>query len=133
MNDPRQTAAAGHGRRRDSTSCRAGENESTDQLDMFAAADEGRRLRDDGMKAAEHAAHPWVRSAIDQAIRELIATGQPFTSDDVRAKAPPIGSPNLLGARINAAARRDEIARIGFVQTMRPEAHGRYISQWQAA
>jgi hypothetical protein len=101
------------------------------QPDLFA---EGLRRRDDGMRTAEHAAHPWVRQALDRAIVDRAATGEPFTADDIRAEVDLLASsPNLLGARINAASRRGLIVRVGFVQSTRPEAHGRHVAQWIGA
>ena len=94
-------------------------------------AHEGIRRRNVGMQIVEDAADVEVRAAIDRAIARLAATGEPFTSDDVRAVDEGFGSPNLLGARINRAARHGEIVRVGFVRTARPEAHGRHVSQWQ--
>ena len=132
MNDPLQRAAPPAGRGSRNLQRAADRRDNRTAPDLFSTlGDEGLRRRDDGMRTTEHAAHPGVRVAIDQAISEFAATGEPFTSDDVRTKAQPFGSPNLLGARINAAARRGEIVRVGFVQTVRPEAHGRHVSQWQ--
>jgi hypothetical protein len=135
MNDPMQTAAARHGRRRESTSCRAGEDEPSDQLDIFAAADDGRQRRDDGMRTAEHAAHPWVKVAVDGAIARRAASRVPFVSDDVRDDVPFLSShPNVLGARFNAAARRGEIVKTGaYRQSRNASRHGGVVAEWVGA
>jgi hypothetical protein len=132
MDDPMQTAAARHGRRRESTSCLAGEDDSTAQLDMFAAADEGRRLRDDGMSAALHASDSHWKAAAEDALADLIASGLEFTADDLRARVGVLASsPNALGALIAKAARRDQIAPTGVTTSTRPERHGGLLRTWK--
>jgi hypothetical protein len=93
---------------------------------------EGRRRRDAGMATTERAAHPaaWVALAAVKE-RRLVGSGDPFTSDTVRSHAEPLGSsPTVVGALIAAAARAGTIRRTGFVQTSRPQAHGRHIAMW---
>ena len=123
-------AAANHGAIPESV--RAGrETDSSEQLDIFAALDEGRRRRDEGQRAAENNTHPGVKAAFERAIREFAKSGNPFTAEDLRARCQPLASsPNVIGAAISAAAKRGEIRRVGFVQAQRAEAHGRWISQW---
>lgn len=98
-------------------------------------ADEGRRRRDDGMRVAEHASHPWVKTAIDRAIRDRANTRQPFTSDDVRAEVELLASsPGVLGARINAASRRGLIVKTGrYVQSRNASRHGGVVAEWIGA
>jgi hypothetical protein len=83
------------------------------------------------MARAEHATHPAARAAIASTIERLAASGATFTSDDVRAETQPLGSPpQVIGALIAAASRAGTIHRVGFVQTGRPEAHGRHVAVW---
>lgn len=135
--DPTQRHPAGN-RVPKRSSSRAGSSQDT-APSLFDAVDEprelaaiegseGRRRRDDGMATAAHAAHLWTKSAIDRWIDER---REPWTTDDLRAEVEPFASsPNIIGARVNAAARRGHIERIGFRQSTRPEAHGRWITVW---
>jgi hypothetical protein len=122
-----QRAPAGH---RGSRNRQQGDAEQS-QHSLFAGLDEGRRHRDEGMATAVDASHPAARAAIAATIDRLASSGQTFTSDDVRAETQPLGSsPTLVGAMFAAAARAGTIRRVGFVQTSRPEAHGRHIAVW---
>ena len=134
MTDPMQRAARGGGGPR-KIARRAGTAQSTEPSLFDVEADEGRRRRDDGMRVAEHASHPWVKTAIDRAIRERARSRQPFTSDDVRAEVELLASSTgLLGARINAASRRGEIVKTGrYLQSRNASRHGGVVAEWIGA
>ena len=84
------------------------------------------------MRTAEHASHPWVKTAIDRAIAQRAASGEAFTSDDVRAEVEVLASSSgLLGARFNAASRRNLIRKTGrYVQSRNASRHGGVVAEW---
>ena len=99
--------------------------------DVAGQVAEGERRKQAGMARADHAADLRTKSAIDRWIAER---DEPFTAEDLRAEVAPLASsPNVIGARINAASRRGEIVMLDHVQATRPEAHGRYIKLWAKA
>lgn len=106
--------------------CDTGEQPTFDDV-----LEEGRRRRDDGLRVATYSTDvAWVRAA-DQAIRDLAAGGAPFTAEEVRRRVgPPIGSPNAMGSRFMAAARKGVIRRHGTRQSERREAAGRWLTVW---
>jgi len=92
----------------------------------------GLREKEVGMRGSEFAETPsgWVERA-DAEIRRLAATGRPFTSDVVVGA---VGMPahyNAVGARMNAAARKGIIRKVGHTQAARPSAHARTVAVWQ--
>jgi hypothetical protein len=104
------------------------------QLDIFSAIDEGRRRRDDGMRAALHNTDVRWRSAADQAIRDLAATGLEFTAEHVRERVGVIAAPpQALGAVFNAARRAGIIVPVGYATATRPERHGGLLRTWRGA
>lgn len=94
--------------------------------------EDGRRNRDRGMQTATYATDvAWVR-ACDAAIRMLAATGDEFDAEVVRSiVGPPVGSPNALGPRIGAAARRGLIVKVGYRQALRPERNAGPLAVWR--
>lgn len=97
--------------------------------------DSGRRLRDDGVRqASANTWGPW-RVKAEAEVRRLAATGKPFSSDDVLEAVgePPLSSKNATPAVMRTAASRGEIRRVGSVQSRRPAARARWISQWVGA
>lgn len=136
MHDPMQTAPAGNRDRRETTSSRAGnEDRSTDQVTIFEAiaeADEGRRLRDDGMRTALHASDIRWKAAAESALSDLAASGVDFTADDLRARVDTLAAPEkALGAIFGAAARRGLIECIGITTSSRPQRHGGLLRVWR--
>lgn len=99
---------------------------------LQAPVEEGRRLRDQGVRTAEHGLDTRWRVAAEAVIAQLAATRQPFTSDHVTARVgPALGSATGgMGAVIRGAATRGLIRAAGYVTSSRPEAHGRPIRQW---
>ena len=117
-----------------SESVRAEHKDDSEQLDIFATADEGRRLRDDGMRVAEHNSHPGACEAIDRVIAELAEEKIEWTTDTVHERVEPLASSsNLMDARINAAARRGEIVCVGVTNSTRPERHSGLLRVWRGA
>ena len=88
-----------------------------------------------GMRLAEtaEAIHDdWVETA-DYAIEHLCAEGRPFSAEDVRRLVGPPSHPNAMGARINAAARRGLIVKVGTITATRPERHANEMRLWRGA
>lgn len=111
----------------------AGTDKDSRQLDILAAidtADEGRRRRDDGMRTAEHTSDVRVRAALETVIRDLAATGQEFTADQVRQQVDP-ASPQLLGAAFSRAARDGIIVCVGATTSASPSRHGGLLRVWR--
>lgn len=81
--------------------------------------------------ARAHAGAPedW-KSRARAALEGLIASGLPFTTDDVWAvlRHPP--EPRALGALVMAYAKAGKICRKGFRPSQRPECHRRPIAVW---
>ena len=133
MHDPMQRAPLPRERgAKTSTNSRAGSLQDSGPTLFDAEADEGRRRRDGGMKVAEFASHPWVKTAIDRAIGDRAKSGVAFTSDDIRDEVELLASSSgLLGARINSAARRGLIRKTGhYVQSRRASRHGGVVAEW---
>lgn len=99
---------------------------------------EGRRLKDEGTTTALHNAGDWSPAAT-RALRDLAATGEGFTADDVVAR---VGLPrgtaqnanNALGGLFAGASRAGLIVRTGdMVESRRREGHARRITVWRGA
>jgi hypothetical protein len=100
------------------------------QLDIF---DEGRALRDRGIGLVEAASDEASREAIDQAIRDMIARGRPFSANDIRPLLPLGIRPALVGARFLAASKRKQIRKVGWITSTDPRTHAHPIAVWEAA
>jgi hypothetical protein len=102
---------------------------------------DGEQLREVGMASADAAAaEAWklrVEDAIAECARRTGLDGPlPFTAEDVRPLAgdPPEGtSPNAMGARFMAAARRGQIRKVGYRNGARPSLHAHPIAIWVGA
>ena len=69
----------------------------------------------------------------DRIIKQLAATGQPFTSDDVRRQLPhgiTPHTPNAYGGLFQAWKRLGLIHPIGYALSTHPARHGGVIRQW---
>jgi len=91
-------------------------------------------LLDDVREKADRA---WKLAAAE-AIRQLVAAGDPFTADDVWAMIEPLGvcthEPRAMGAVFKAAARDGIITSDGMHRTScRRENHRRLVRVWRAA
>ena len=96
--------------------------------------DELNEILDDVRQRADRA---W-KIAAAEALRQLVAAGEPFTADDVWAMIEPLGvqthEPNAMGAVFNAAARDGLITSDGMYRpSCRRKAHRRMVRVWRAA
>jgi hypothetical protein len=85
----------------------------------------------------EKADRAWKLAAAE-AIRQLVAAGDPFTADEVWAMIEPLGvrthEPNAMGAVFNAAARDGLITSDGMYRpSCRRKAHRRMVRVWRGA
>lgn len=87
----------------------------------------GTRAKDAG-QARTSAAHPDERAAVDAAIRQLAATGRPFSSNDARPLHNVSGP--VVGAAFTAAAKAGLIKRIGYEPSTDPGTHGHPVAIW---
>lgn len=100
-------------------------------LDDLEAA---RRRRDRGHELARFATDVAWTVAADRAIRELAATGEPFTAEELRARVgPPVGSHNSMGPVFMRAARAGIIVGAAYRQATREAAAGRMLKVWRGA
>lgn len=93
--------------------------------------EQGRRRRDQGTKQAEHGATAFHRRAGEQALAELAATGDTFTSDTLHERMTVTLPSNLVGALFRAAAARGEIEAVGYTQSTRPSRNAGVIRVWR--
>lgn len=91
----------------------------------------GPERRDDALLAVETGSPlSWLIQA-RRVIRELAATGEPFTSDDVWARLDHPPEPRALGAAIRTLAIQGEIRTTGRTRpSTRPECHARPVAIW---
>lgn len=93
----------------------------------------GEQARDQALAAVEQRTDEWTRRTVDDAIRELVRRGEPFSANTLREQLPP-GIPGpLIGARFMAAHRAGLIRRVGDVPSTDPGTHGHRIGLWEAA
>lgn len=89
--------------------------------------------RDQGAAKAAQAAGDWSQRAADT-IRQLAATGRPFTADDVTAVCgDPDGHPNAVGAAILRAAKTGLIYKVGTRAASRVKSHKAALFVWQGS
>lgn len=109
----------------------------------------GLERRDEGwsaVQAADAAVNRMYGEHIRIALDDLIAAGEPFTSDDVArlaaADADRLGhgcccgphSPNLIGSIIGTAARTGRITRTGNRRrSTHPSRNAAYNAEWRAS
>ncbi|HCG2982381.1 hypothetical protein ACL1CN_10505 [Corynebacterium striatum] len=80
-----------------------------------------------------HILGDWAHHA-DKAVKQLAASGKPFTTDDIRQHIPDGLTPkhnNAWGALLNAWARRGTIRPIGYTTGKRTQRHGGIQRIWQ--
>lgn len=96
----------------------------------------GQAAKDTGLHAAGAADRVWEwRNRALDAIRDLAATGLPFTADEVIAAVglPDVGPNrnNAVGAVFSAAAKRGWIVKTGHYRpSRRVLAHARVVAVW---
>ena len=106
---------------------------------MSAGAD----MRDQGIAdvlAADTSPIRGYGEYVTEAIGYLANTGEQFDAERVRTlvkvthpEAPEPHSPNVLPARMRAAASRGVIRPVGFTQARRPSRHASVMRVWQGA
>jgi hypothetical protein len=97
---------------------------------------EGERLRDEGTARVTEAADDEDVTTIDVFIEALNADGEPWSANDLRARLlryyPQIleAKPQLMGARVRAAAMRKEMVKVGYEPSTLPSTHAHPIARW---
>lgn len=74
------------------------------------------------------AAHPADRAKVEAAIRQLAASGRPFSSNDARPLHNVTGP--VVGAAFSAAAKAGLIKRVGYVSSTEPGTHAHPVAEW---
>lgn len=90
----------------------------------------GVQLRDRGQSIAS-AAHPDDRTRVEAAIRQLAATGKPFSANDARPLHGVTGG--VVGAAFTAMKNAGVIKAAGDDTSTGASAHGHRIFQWIGA
>jgi hypothetical protein len=85
-------------------------------------------LRDQGQAQATDA-HPDERAKVEAAIRQLAATGQPFSANTCRDLHGVNGG--IVGATFTAMRKAGLIERIGREPSTSAATHGHEIGQWR--
>lgn len=88
------------------------------------------RLREAGIDRAEDAADEQDKAVVRQALRHFIASGEPFSANDVRALLPDVRR-TLLGGAFLAASGAKAIVKVGYVPSSDPGTHGHRVALWQ--
>jgi len=95
----------------------------------------GAQLRDDGTAAVIDNAPTDYRAAVLDALDALIASGEVFTADDVRARVPErlVGPhhPNLLPAILGSRARHGLIRPVTRYRSSRATRHASRNTVWE--
>jgi len=93
---------------------------------------EGERRREDQLSLLRDRRAVFVRRGQRALLQRLLEVDQ-ATADDVRGvvELPPDVDPVCLGAVPTPLARAGIIERVGYVQTVRPDAHARPVSLWR--
>lgn len=94
----------------------------------IAAAEQA---RDEGMEAADNAADPRVKIAIDEAIAKANATGKRWSANDIR-KQFPVSRSGLVGTRVRAASMRRplEMVKVDTTPSTLESTHKKDIAVW---
>lgn len=93
--------------------------------------EDGRRLRDEGMRKADAHVHPAWRAVASAALLELARTGRVFSAEDVTAIAGIPAQPNVIGSLFSTYARRGVIVEYGYVQATRASRHASRTLTWR--
>lgn len=91
----------------------------------------GQRLRHQGQAQATHAADPRTLLHVDSVIAEAVASGQPFSANDLRDRLP-VTSRGLVGARLDSVRKRGLIEAVGFEPSTLKSTRGHRILIWQS-
>jgi hypothetical protein len=87
-------------------------------------------LRNRGQAIAS-AAHPTERTAVESAIRQLAATGRPFSANDARQIHGVKGG--VVGAAFTAMNKAGVIKAVGDETSTDPGTHGHRVYLWQGS
>ncbi|WP_051549272.1 hypothetical protein [Nocardioides sp. URHA0032] len=90
----------------------------------------GERLKFSG-QAITTAAHPDDRAKVEAAIRQLAATGRPFSANDARSLHGVVGG--VVGATFTAMRKAGVIKSCGDDDSTGESAHGHRIYRWVSA
>lgn len=94
------------------------------------SARQGQALRAHGQAQAEQAADPRRIAWIDAVIARAVASGEPFSANDIRESFPVV-SRGLVGARVDAARKRGELEHVGWERSTLTTTRGHVISRWR--
>lgn len=98
---------------------------------------EGQRLRDEGMSRVTAHSPDRDVEAVDVHVARLNASGRDWSANDLRAILarlyPEIldAKPQLMGARVRAAAMRKEMVKVGYEPSTLPSTHAHPIAVWR--
>ena len=94
---------------------------------------EPERLRDEGIARVTANSDQTVIDAIDHAISLYNRLGVEWSVNDVREVCAEIhrAKPQLIGARVRAAAMRKEMVRVGYEPSTLPSTHAHPIAIWR--
>lgn len=96
----------------------------------------GQQLREKGQRLVVDNSPEDYKNAVREAIAELIASGRPFTADDVHRMIPrelQPHHPNVLGAMLGGAASAGRIAAVSHRKSGRKSRHASHNKLWRAA
>lgn len=79
-------------------------------------------------QAAAVAAHPTERARVEAAIRQLAATGRPFSANEARKIHGATGG--VVGATFSAMQTQGVILAVGGEASSKGSTHGHRICQW---
>lgn len=94
----------------------------------------GAARRDEGMQLSLDALQPAWRSVAEDVLDDLVASGHPFTTDDLRDRTGDptgTGSARALGGMIAGRFRKGQIRAVGFSTSRQPQRHGGVLRIWQ--
>jgi hypothetical protein len=98
---------------------------------------EGERLRDEGITRVTASSDEWDIILIDQTIRWMNMHRDSWSANDLRdlleRNYPSIleAKPQLMGARVRAAAMRKEMVKVGYEPSTLPSTHAHPIARWR--
>lgn len=128
---PNRTTPAGN---RGRTNTNTVDNGETNSNATRALGDEGAARRDQGMQLSLDALQPAWRSVAEDVLDDLIESGHPFTTDDLRDRVGDptgTGSARALGGMIAGRYRKGQIRAVGFSTSRQPQRHGGLLRVWQ--
>jgi hypothetical protein len=98
---------------------------------------EGERLRDEGMARVTAATDERHIALVDSLVRAFNRDGERWSVNDLRKFMERYhgdileAKPQLMGARVRAAAMRKEMKRVGYEPSTLPSTHAHPIAVWR--